>query len=140
MKSLQFAQVLIYILLWIWMRGSSGHISARVTVRVISADRVREGCLPRTWGLDMYGTIDRVVHKHGFGFIRAYDGAVAVFSAAWHCRRKASIWHPSNSPLPPTPLEAAPSTDTHPPFLISRFRLRLPLRFQGLQTRARHGP
>ena len=61
------------------MRGSSGHISARVTVRVMSADRVREGCLPRTWGLDMYGTIDRVVHKHGFGFIRAYDGAEVFF-------------------------------------------------------------
>jgi cold shock CspA family protein len=29
--------------------------------------------------MDMYGTIDRVVHKHGFGFIRAYDGVEVFF-------------------------------------------------------------
>jgi cold shock CspA family protein len=27
----------------------------------------------------MYGTIDRVVHKHGFGFIRANDGEEVFF-------------------------------------------------------------
>jgi cold shock CspA family protein len=27
----------------------------------------------------MDGTIDRIVHKHGFGFIRAYDGQEVFF-------------------------------------------------------------
>jgi cold shock CspA family protein len=27
----------------------------------------------------MYGRIERIVHKHGFGFIRAYDGQEVFF-------------------------------------------------------------